>query len=295
MADRTNFRGFEAVRLENGKGDELTILTEVGPRIISFRPEGGDNFFYVNDENFKGDAHPDKWHVYGGTRLWVSPEAPITYAPDNRAVKTEVEDSRVTLTAPDPRTGIKRIIEVKARERTFSLTFTILNEGTMLHTAGLWVLSCLEPAAGTSIYLPWGEEGHWNVKDMKYWRSWLEAGSDIESKQWSPTNEFFIIRPTGETGKVGFRNRYGFALFQRDTLSFIKRSPYYESAQYPDDGCTFEVYTSREFYEIETLSPLFCLKPGIPYSHREEWWAGHETIDTGSIASVHSFANDTFD
>jgi hypothetical protein len=31
MAEKTEFRGFAAVKISNGKGDELIILTEVGP------------------------------------------------------------------------------------------------------------------------------------------------------------------------------------------------------------------------------------------------------------------------
>jgi hypothetical protein len=294
MVEETNFEGLKAVRIANDKGDELVVLTEVGPRIISFKPEGRDNFFYVNRDNFGKKVDFDQWSVYGGTRLWVSPEMRVTYAPDNAPVQVKTDTAGVTLTAPGGETGIRRIMRVEAKPRTFSITYAIVNEGPMLHSAGLWVLSCLEPAAGSRIYLPWGEEGEWNVKDMKYWRSWLEAGSDIESKQWKPTNEFFVIEPSGETGKVGFRNRHGFALFQRGDLSFIKKAEYIEESRYPDDGCSFEVYTSKDFYEIETLSPLYALKPGIAYSHREDWWAGHEKVDTRSISSVQAFLAETF-
>lgn len=294
MVEETKFEGFTAIRLTNDKGDELVILTETGPRIMSFKPEGGENFFYVNKDNFREKVGSDQWLVYGGTRLWVSPETAVTYAHDNVPVQVKTDRDRVTLTAPAGETGIRKTMMVEAKPRTFRITCTVVNEGPLLHSAGIWVLSCLEPAAGSRIYLPWGEQGEWNVKDMKYWRSWLEAGSDIESKQWRPTNEFFIIEPTGETGKVGFRNRHGFALFQRGNLSFIKKAGYIEEAHYPDDGCSFEVYTSKDFYEIETLSPLYCLKPGVAYSHSEDWWAGYERIETGSIRSVGSFIEGTF-
>jgi hypothetical protein len=295
MVERTVFKGIDAVTLTNGKDDKLDILTGVGPRIISFRPEGGDNFFYVNEQNLEGyTQNKNEWYVYGGTRLWVSPEAPITYAPDNSPVRVDTAESGVTLTTSDAATGLKKVIEVQAMDRTFDLTFTIINEGHLILSAGLWVLSCLEPSGDARIFLPWGEEGEWNVKDMKYWRSWLDAGSNIESKQWQPTNEFFIVTPSGETGKIGFRNRHGFALFQRGELSFIKRAPYFEGALYPDDGCSLEVYTSKDFYEIESLSPLYSLKPGIAYSHREQWWAGYDEVDTASIDSVKAFTEELF-
>jgi len=295
MVEKTDFNGFEAVCISNGKGDKLTILTEIGPRIISFEPEGGENFFYVDEKNLnkknKGSA---EWLVYGGTRLWISPECPATYAPDNVAVQASLKNKCVTIEAPDETTSIKKVVKIVAGESTFTVDYTIINEGSHLLTAGIWALSCIMPGEGSAIYLPWGEDSEWNVKDMKYWRSWLGVGSNLESKQWRPTNEFFIINTTGETGKVGFANRHGFALFQRGDLSFIKKSAFIETAVYPDDGCNFEIYTSSIFYEIETLSPLYCLKPGVPYSHREEWWAGYDKIDTATIQSAKNSVDKIF-
>jgi hypothetical protein len=295
MVEKTEFNGLEAVRIDNAKGDELVILTELGPRIISFKPEGKENFFYVDEKNLnKKNADSSEWFVYGGTRLWISPECPATYAPDNVAVQASLDDQCVTITAPDESTSIKKTLKVQAEDQHFTITYSILNDGSHLLTAGIWALSCIEPGEGSVIHLPWGEGSEWDVKDMKYWRSWLGVGSDIESKQWRPTNEFFIINPTGETGKVGFTNRHGFALFQRGDLSFIKKSPFIESAVYPDDGCNFEIYTSSIFYEIETLSPLYCLKPGVSYSHVERWWAGFESIDTSTIQAAKSSVDRLF-
>jgi hypothetical protein len=296
MIEKTQFKGFDAVKLTNGKGDELIVLTEIGPRIISYKPEGKDNFFYENEMDLqKEKIDPIKWHVFGGTRLWVSPESSLTYAPDNKPVKTRIKENRATfISETDDTNQIKKIIEIEAKEHSFSINFTVKNEGSLLVSAGLWALSCLKPAGDAIIYLPWGEESNWNVKDMKYWRSWLSSGSDVESAQWIPTNEFFIVKPTGETGKVGFANRHGFVLFRTGDLSFIKRAGYIESAAYPDDGCSFEIYTSSAFYEIESLSPLYCLKPGIVYTHTEDWWAGFEPVDTDSINGVKSFINRLF-
>ena len=295
MVDKTDFNGFDAVRISNDKGDELVIVTEIGPRIMSFKPEGRDNFFYVDEKNLnRKNVGSTEWFVYGGTRLWISPECPATYAPDNVQVHTTLEDNCVTITSPDEATSIKKIMKIQAEKDYFSIDYTIVNEGSHLLTAGIWALSCIMPGEGSAIYLPWGEDSEWDVKDMKYWKSWLGVGSNIESKQWRPTNEFFVVNPTGETGKVGFTNRHGFALFQRKDLSFIKRSAYIEGAVYPDDGCNFEIYTSDIFYEVETLSPLYCLKPGISYSHREQWWAGFDKIDASTIQSVKSHVERIF-
>jgi hypothetical protein len=296
MIEKTKFMKLDALRLVNEKGDELIALTEVGPRIISFNPEGKENFLYVNKREIekvkKGDA---AWYSFGGSRLWIAPEYELTYTPDNLPCETVVEGNKAKITAPvDERTGLRRVIEIEALKETFSVTHGIKNEREHLFTAGLWVLTCLAPYKGAEIYLPWGEDSSWDVKDMRYWKSWLVHGSAIASKQWRPTAEFFIVKTTHEQGKVGFPNRWGFALFRYKKLNFIKKSDYIETAQYPDGGCTFEVYTSKDFYELETLSPLYCMKPGVTYTHREEWWAGFEKVDVSTIAAASRFTAGKF-
>jgi hypothetical protein len=296
MIEKTKFMKLDALRLVNEKGDELVALTEVGPRIISFKPEGKENFLYVNKKEIekvkKGDS---TWYSFGGSRLWVAPEYELTYTPDNLPCDTVVEGNKAKIVAPvDEQTGLRRMIEIEVGRDTFSITHRIKNERTHLFTAGLWVLTCLAPYKGAEIYLPWGGDSSWDVKDMRYWKKWLVHGSNIASRQWKPTAEFFIVKTTLEQGKVGFPNRRGFALYRCKKLSFIKKSDYIETAQYPDDGCTFEVYTSKDFYELETLSPLYCMKPGAAYTHKEEWWAGFEKVDVSTIAAANEFVAGKF-
>jgi hypothetical protein len=257
----------------------------------------------VKEEDFQDPARDkDDWHIFGGTRLWTSPETTSSYRPDNGPCEVSLGGDTATVSTPvDRDTHLIKSITVEPRDTSFVVTYTIVNEGPHLVSAGLWALSCLAPAhatsgdvqesGGSSIYLPWGEDSAWNVKDMKYWRSWLGVGSDIESAQWRPTNEFFVVRPTGEVGKAGFANRHGFILFRQGELSFIKRSAYVEGARYPDGGCSTEIYTSADFYELETLSPVYLMKPGTRYVHREEWWAGFDDVPVDSINETKSFAD----
>jgi hypothetical protein len=295
MFEEIKYNSLDAVKITNGKKDEITVITEVGPRVIGFMPEGRENIFYVNESELRRDAiGDDDWHIYGGTRLWISPEGKASYSPDNSPSDVVSNGKKLTVISPiDKATGLSKCIEIEPLERSFLVTYTIKNEGNYLFTAGLWAISCIKPMKKSVIYLPWGEKGSWNIKDMKYWRSWLHSESNIGSEQYEPANEFFIIRPKGETGKVGFANHWGYTLYCAGELSFIKRSRYYHAAHYPDDGCSSEIYISKNFYEIETLSPLFTTKPGISYSHAEQWWAGFDTIDKSSIKSVDNFINKT--
>ncbi|MBN2324258.1 MAG: hypothetical protein JXQ30_11025 [Spirochaetes bacterium] len=293
MIEKTEYRKTDAVRITNDKEDELVVLTGAGPRIISFRPEGGNNVFWVNEEDFRGPAgRDDPWRVFGGTRLWLSPETETSYRPDNGPCEVEIEDGSVTVfSAPDPVTKIRKGVTIAPHGEYFAVTYTIKNEGMHLITAGLWAITCVQPEEGAAIHLPWGGGGPWDVKEMKYWRRWLQSATDVTSVQWNPTNEFFIVNPTGEVGKVGFANSRGFAMYSAGDTTFIKYAAYVPTAHYPDGGCTFEVYTCERFYEIETLSPLFVLCPDESRSHCERWWAGKAEIDKKTIDGAYDFVN----
>ena len=289
MTEKIDFRGLEAARILNDKGDEVILLYGAGPRIISFKPEGSKNFFYINDDDFKRVDSSEGWKIYGGTRLWTSVESKWSYLPDNDKCDIEIGENYIEVVSKtNPETLLQKSLKVEAINNAFKVTYSIKNDGDYLITAGLWALSCLKPGSASEIYLPWGEDSPWNVKDMKYWRAWISSCSDIKSKQWNPTNEFFIIKPTGEVGKVGFTNRWGYAIFKNEKINFVKLSDYIEGAFYPDDGCSFEIYTCKDFYELESLSPIFAMKPKRTYYHTEVWWAGTKDIPTNTIKESYS-------
>ena len=91
------YGGWEkCIRLSNGK-IELIITLEVGPRIIRFGFVDGENIFY-EDSNQMGKTLGDVFRLYGGHRLWVSPEIPgFTDYPDNFPVEYRAEKNSVII------------------------------------------------------------------------------------------------------------------------------------------------------------------------------------------------------
>ena len=84
MIEKISYRGWpNAYRLSNGIV-ELTVLADVGPRVISYKFIGDENQFYEIDDQ-AGLTGGAQFRLYGGHRLWVSPEGPSTYYPDNQA------------------------------------------------------------------------------------------------------------------------------------------------------------------------------------------------------------------
>jgi hypothetical protein len=41
--------------------------------------------------------------------------------------------------------------------------------------------------------------------------------------------------------------------------------------EYPDFGCSVEIFTNAAMLEVETLGPLTTLEPGSAVEHIEQW------------------------
>ena len=100
------------VRITNGSID-LIITVDVGPRIIRCG--------FVDQENemceiasTMGETGGDEWRLYGGHRLWHSPEdRRRTYVPDNSPVQWEAIPHGIrTVQEPEALTGIIKEMKI---------------------------------------------------------------------------------------------------------------------------------------------------------------------------------------
>ena len=118
-----------SVRLSDGTIELLATL-DFGPRIMHLGAVGGENEFFedYDDVISKGneggsfDIFGNKgcWHIYGGHRLWASPESyPRTYYPDNEPVKYKLIENGIRLT-PQPQAwnNLQNEIEITIKEKS---------------------------------------------------------------------------------------------------------------------------------------------------------------------------------
>src|SRR4030095_13295436 len=98
MIEKIAYRGWmNAYRITNGLV-ELIVLADVGPRVISYSFVGEGNQFYEVSEH-SGAIGGNQFRLYGGHRLWISPEGPSTYYPDNRPVSVSQNQDCIQFTA----------------------------------------------------------------------------------------------------------------------------------------------------------------------------------------------------
>jgi hypothetical protein len=222
----------------------------------------------------KGD---DAWFIYGGHRIWVSPESEASYAPDNNPCAVEVSDAGIdVLTQVDPQSRLQKRLTVGADDDRFVVSSTIRNMGDALFLGAAWAITCVVPSG--VIAFPWGSGGSWDQKTITYWNQWMEHSSDVTSVQWSPGPDLFRVAPTGEEGKVGTNSPEGWVAQCRDDATFAKWRKW-APADYPDGGCSLEVYTCEQFVELEMLSPLQYLYPGSEVAQEEVWTVTPQTVD----------------
>lgn len=249
---------------------KMTVVTDIGPRIMSLETTKSGNIFWNNPDN--SEASFRDWYIYGGHRFWLSPESLDCYVPDNTPCEVVEDEEEMQFISYSEKTEIERRLIISENEGRFVVEHAITNKGDLLAEGGIWALSCVKPN-GTAFF-PWKTPGRWQMNKIIYWQQWGENGehtSQIGSKQFIQTPDLFLVKPNGEEGKVGSSAYEGFVGITNDKYTFIKSFDRLPTNDYPDDNCAVECYTCADFTELETLSPKYTLLPGMTYSHIEEW------------------------
>lgn len=257
--------------MENGYV-QLVATIEVGPRIIRYALADGENMFCEKKDQM-GTVGGDEWKIYGGHRVWHSPEAsPRSYPADNFPVKYSVDGNTVTLTPAEEdfsRTQKEMVITLSEDSTRVTVEHRITNTGAWDVDLAVWALTVcanggLEVIPEPDNYqalLPNRRVALWPYSHMNdkrvYW------GDKFITLSSDPSNE--------KPFKLGLDNPCGWAgIFNKGCL-FIKRYPVEPEAIYPDFGVSFETYICDYMTECETLSPLMRLAPDDMAVHVEEW------------------------
>ena len=281
MFERFPYRGWNnAYKLSNGVVD-LIITADVGPRIVFYGFRNGENVLHevANDAGKTGGS---EFRLYGGHRLWVSPEVERTYYPDNTPVAVAQHGNATRFTAQreelPPGTNLQKELEVElaATGSEVRITHRIRNDDSRPTTLAPWsptmmgaggrVIMPLPPrmAMDKDHYLPVGVFGVWSFTDFADPR-WVLGTTYIQLRH--------LANPRGRFQEQmgGIYNSAGWGAYFRRGYLFVKRAAVISGARYPDFGCNFEMFTNPDFIELETLGPLVDLRPGEWIEHEERW------------------------
>jgi hypothetical protein len=261
---------------------ELIVLADVGPRVLRYSFLGGENQFHEFPAQLGATPGPE-FRLYGGHRLWVWPETPRTYFPDNHSVEVSQTPQGLTLCAPieaaPPGSHLQKKIELQlsAVGSHVTLIHTITNCGNSATRLAPWTPTILKP--GGRAILPFPPRA---AMDADHFQSvgplTLWSFTDFTDPRWILGQEFLqLLHSPNPAGRFleqmsGLFNPAGWGAYFRDGYLFLKRTAVLVDAAYPDFGCNFEIFTNPDFLELETLGPVVDLLPGESTSHIENWW-----------------------
>ncbi|MEP7108225.1 MAG: hypothetical protein ABI760_09580, partial [Ferruginibacter sp.] len=161
MQEKINYEGWpNCIRLYNDE-IELVVTTGIGPRIVKFGFIDKQNFFHLVPGHI-GKTGGEEWRIYGGHRLWHSPEAiPRSYNPDNEKVEFEVHDDCIKLVqAREALTGIVKELEItlSLHKNEVTVLHRLINKNLWDIELAVWPLSMLAMGGRAIIpHEPYGE------------------------------------------------------------------------------------------------------------------------------------------
>ncbi|WP_409345739.1 hypothetical protein [Paenibacillus sp. MBLB4367] len=266
------------VHITNGEV-ELVATIDKGPRIIRYGYVGGANLFFEDKTDAitnGGEAFAPvgggEWHIYGGHRLWTSPEAiPRTTYPDNEPVAWRATEQGVVLTPPAERWNqLQKEIEVSLDAATGGVTVVhcVTNNGPWGAEFAPWALSVMAPGGTAIVPQTTRDAGMLPNRTISIW-SYTKMND--ERVTWGERYIWLKQSDAQHPFKIGTSNEAGWAGYSLGDTLFVKSFPFDADAKYPDNGVNFEIYTNGYMLELESLGELRTVKPGETVSHTETW------------------------
>ena len=279
-----NYRG--CIRLDSGPADVVVTVSE-GPRIIRYGFSGQRNEL-CDDAPMTMPVMDEEWRLMGGHRLLHSPEEfPRTYEPDNDPVAwEEIPNGIKVVCAQKKISRIKKEMDITMTpgDTGVQIVHRLVNENAWPIKTAPW--ACTVMAMGGTVVIPFCQQsGHFKdgAADARYTTFWSYTDTGDARIGWGERYVTIGCDPGTEKNlKVGFSNRAGWGGYVNDGHLFIVEADYIENAAYPDNGCSFEVFTCDFMSEIETLAPFSTLKPGGEAVHVERWRLC-DNVDLGSF------------
>jgi hypothetical protein len=274
--EKYNWGGWQnCLHLSNGEID-IVATTDIGPRIMRCGFEGQKNLLLeLKDE--MGKKGGDEFRLYGGSRIWHSPEAnPRSYMPDNDPVEYKWNGKTLRLIQPvEAKTGMLKemFITMSSSENKIEIVYRIYNKGIWPVKYALWALTLMANNGRAIIpqepYQKW-EDNLLPVRPLVLW-----SYSEMDDKRWAWGKKYIQLRQDPKSAgptKVGLLNKLCWEAYTLDDFIFLKRYNFEPDAEYPDYMCNTEVYTDPKLFELETLSPLKVIEPGSFSEHKENWY-----------------------
>lgn len=253
---------------ENGMIVMVTI--DVGPRIIYF----GDNKNNILKEDLErkvqvyNDAYKDNWYLYGGHRLWKSPENICTYVADNKPVSYSLNEYGGTFISNiDPK--FDYILDIGIKKNNVHIENTIVAKSKNIESIAAWALTVMDVGGELTVNLNKKIDDLNPQQNLVVW-----PYTDIYDERIKISKEKLVIQQKSglEPLKLGLFLNTPEAEYTLKGMKFkCKFKEENSTGKYSDFMSNMEIYTSGDILEIEGLSSMRDLKCGESVTLYEEW------------------------
>ncbi len=252
----------------------IGVASEIGPRILFLSHSDSPDVNMMGVLPEAGVETPDGfWKIFGGHRLWSSPESmPRSYSQDGAPVLVEEQGGIVRITGREEKdNSVQKIIEISSYGKGARVRHIIRNTGRWPIKAACWALSVM--ARGGFGIVPVkpreaDEDGLMPDRLLSLW-----PYTRLSDERLIFDGDFIFLKQTpGASGpvKIGVSANPSLAGYWVGGNLFVKKFARARE-DYPDYGCDVELYTCGDFFELETLGPLSIIDPGQSIGHDEFW------------------------
>ena len=267
-----------------GRDIEMIVPLDFGPRVMSLRLADGPNLFQILPE----ESGPLK--IRGGHRLWVAPERKeVTWVDDPEPVEVEqLEDYRLIVRGQrEDRTGLIKEMALEIDDGVITVTHQIYNTNPWTIELAPWALTIMNP--GGWAIAPFPPRGVHPIDLAPSNPLVLWPYTDLSDPRWKFMQKRFTLRQDPDAAtpqKIGSFAEETWCAYVLGDHVFKKRTQAYPHMDYPDFGCSFELFSNATTLELETLGPIVALEPGECVRHEEEWKLEKRSVEElGTAAS----------
>ncbi len=265
----TNYHGWSnSILVSNGRVEAM-IVPAIG-RVMQFRFAGEeDGPFWENRvlDGRKPEPESKEWGNFGGDKTWPAPQAdwwritprawPPPVAFDSLPVEAKEDGFVVKLiSSVDPHYGIRtsREIELDLDRPVMTITTTYEKVSGQPLKVGVWIITQLKDPVAAFASLP----------DFERFReSYNRQSDELPSHFKIEEGLLSLTRDPKASHKIGTDAGALFWVGQQAVLRID--SPRKISGDYPDEGCSAEIYTNPDplaYVELEMLGPLHKMVAG---------------------------------
>jgi len=274
----TTYAGHEAIQIDAG-AVRLVATTSVGPRVLGLITEDGRNHFAELPDMTLPCPGSEPIHLRGGHRLWAAPEDPrVTYRPDDDPVGVEeIVDGVKLSTRTDAVAGTSREMDIRVTgPERLTFDYRVINRADRSQRLAAWAITMMAPLGRawlpvlTEPFDPGGFQGQRNIVLWSYARN-DDPRLVLHDYAVEVRSAVLADQPLDQPFKVGTSLRRGWTAHWGDGVLLVKRASHDEAREYADMGASGQLYSHRDFTELETLGPLTDLAPGAAAVHGEDW------------------------